>query len=162
MKHTYFECDCFTAEHTIRFSYFPEERDFIYAEVHLSSFGFFKRVWTALRYVFGKQSQYGCFSETMLNRGQVSKVRDTCNEFLGVDSAPEPARDIFNWMLKYDNTLAGNHKAILDLMISKGAQALYEEGLKNIDPLPEEISKAMAEAQSKALVEAMKDRPVDH
>ena len=57
----YFECACHSSEHTLRFMWDDEDNS-IYTEVLLSQYhGFFKRVWMALKYVFGYTCRYGHF-----------------------------------------------------------------------------------------------------
>jgi hypothetical protein len=56
------ECACHTDEHTLRFSYIPDPD---YPEVYLSIFmdewGFWKRLWIGIKYVFGYKCKYGHF-----------------------------------------------------------------------------------------------------
>lgn len=57
----YFDCKCSSSEHTLRFVYDPLENE-IYTEVFLDqNRGFFKRIWVAIKYIFGYKCQYGHF-----------------------------------------------------------------------------------------------------
>lgn len=64
MKPQYFECDCHSTEHTLRFVW-DDSDNTIYTEVFLNQYrNFFKRCWIALRYIFGYKCRYGhwdCF-----------------------------------------------------------------------------------------------------
>lgn len=55
----YFDCKCESPEHTLRFSYDPEDNE-IYTEVFLCQYrNPFQRIWTALKYVFGFKCKFG-------------------------------------------------------------------------------------------------------
>lgn len=84
MRHKYIECECGTVEHTLRFTHddspdWPE----IYVDVHLGQhYGFFKRLWYGIKYIFGFKSVYGHFDESVLGEEKVKELRDFCNEWL--------------------------------------------------------------------------------
>ena len=53
MKHEYIECECGTPEHNLRFTWDPEWEE-LFVEVFLSGhYGFFKRLWFGIKYIFG-------------------------------------------------------------------------------------------------------------
>jgi hypothetical protein len=83
MKKTYLECDCDSAEHIMRLSYFEDDKDYVYLEIHLSPLGFWSRLINAAKYIFGYRSAYGDFSDMVLGREKVQQLRDCCDEFLG-------------------------------------------------------------------------------
>jgi hypothetical protein len=57
----YFECACHSPEHTLRFCWDDKDNE-IYTEVFLNQYhNFFKRIWIALKYVFGYKCKYGQF-----------------------------------------------------------------------------------------------------
>jgi len=75
----YFTCMCGDAEHTLRFVYVPEYGD-LNTEVYLRQYRrWYKRLWLAIKYVFGYQSKYGAFDCTMLQREEYDKLRDLLN-----------------------------------------------------------------------------------
>lgn len=80
----YLECDCTSAEHTMRFVLDDDEvYPHIYVEMQLSrSRGFLRRLWLAIKYVFGYECKYGHWDETMLTAGNVEKLRDLCDRHL--------------------------------------------------------------------------------
>ena len=82
MKKTYLECDCWSLDHVMRLSYFEDEPDTLYVETHLRSYGFFRRVWHAIKYVFGYRSRYGDFDEYLWNVETMAKIRDELNKVL--------------------------------------------------------------------------------
>jgi len=63
MKTEYFECSCSSAEHTLRFVIDEED---VYTEVHLTTKAWYKRIWTAIKYIFGFASRYGCYDCTLI------------------------------------------------------------------------------------------------
>ena len=60
MESHFFVCDCYSDEHTLRFTYDPEDND-LWAGVYLDRKRWFVRLWVALKYVFGYQCKYGAF-----------------------------------------------------------------------------------------------------
>lgn len=63
----YFECQCSTPEHTLRFWFDgDEEYPCVYASVFLDEPPLHRRLWLALKYVLGYKSRYGHFAEFML------------------------------------------------------------------------------------------------
>ena len=64
------DCDCADVSHTLRFIH--EKDDVvcpIYTEVPLNiRKPFWKRLWIGLKYIFGRQSQFGHFDCFLLNR----------------------------------------------------------------------------------------------
>lgn len=85
MEHEYVECDCDCSEHTLRFAWDPDpEYSIIYVSVFLRLFyGFWKRLWLALKYVVGIHTcKFGHFDETSLSHDKVEQLRDLCDRFL--------------------------------------------------------------------------------
>jgi hypothetical protein len=65
LKREYFECSCCSDEHRLVFM-LDEDTDFgppdLYTSVFLHDYdNVFKRVWKAIKYVFGYKSKYGHF-----------------------------------------------------------------------------------------------------
>lgn len=73
----YFECDCSDFDHIFRISYFKDDQDYLYLHIHLRRHGFFRRMWTAIKYVFGHGSKYGDFDEILLSK-------DTSKELIAI------------------------------------------------------------------------------
>ena len=66
MYSMYFDCQCSSAEHTIRFVVDPDDND-IYLEVQLhKTNNIFKRMWLAFKYVCGYSCKYGHWDVTLL------------------------------------------------------------------------------------------------
>lgn len=65
----YFECVCGTDEHTLRFkldTHDPNDVE-LYTSVFLNQYrGFFKRLWIAVKYLFGYKCKYGHWDCTMI------------------------------------------------------------------------------------------------
>jgi hypothetical protein len=65
MKEEFFGCSCYSHEHTLSMLLDEEDGD-LYTSIFLNQYmGFFKRVWIAIKYVFGYKCVYGhfdCFS----------------------------------------------------------------------------------------------------
>lgn len=82
-KRTYIECACSSAEHIVRLTYFKDDADEMYLEVHLASHNFMRRLWYAIKYLFGYKCAYGNFQEVVLNKNSVEQLAIVTNEFLG-------------------------------------------------------------------------------
>ena len=97
MKTEYFDCECSSSEHTLRFCYFePYKGDgFIepaelYAEIHLNQYrSFWKRIWVAIKYVFGYKCQYGHWDVWTLNHKDCERLRDLVNKMIEWKKAQE-------------------------------------------------------------------------
>lgn len=77
----YVECECTSAEHTLRFTIDVDD-EVIYTEVHLNPWQpWYKRVWMAVKYVFGYRCKYGNWDCTMLNVKQVEQLELVINTF---------------------------------------------------------------------------------
>lgn len=66
----YFECECYSDEHALKFTFDPDDGE-LYLSVFLQKRPFFKRLWAAIKYVFGYKSKYGDFES-----GTVFKPED--------------------------------------------------------------------------------------
>ena len=88
-KELWVRCDCHSPEHLFVLEYFPNDEDFdewgtMYMQIHLANwYGIFRRLWAALRYVFGYRCRYGEFDEVLINREKAREIRDFVNGFLG-------------------------------------------------------------------------------
>ena len=79
LKPQYFECDCHSSEHTLRFAWDDEDNS-IYTTVFLSQYHrFFKRVWMALKYMFGHQSRYGHFDCFIMQPEDAERLKQMLN-----------------------------------------------------------------------------------
>ena len=79
MEHELFVCTCADIEHQMVLSYFEDEPE-VYVSIHLKKHEFLKRLLTAIKYLFGKQSIYGAFDEIILNADSVERLNDILTE----------------------------------------------------------------------------------
>ena len=66
-------CICHSEEHNLHMMYWaddPEERE-LYISPHLCPFVWWKRVWLAIRYIFGYRSRYGDYASITLSQHDV-------------------------------------------------------------------------------------------
>lgn len=78
----YFECDCGSSEHTIRFT-LDKEDPTIYTSVFLNQYrSLWERVWVALKYVFGYKCRYGHWDCWSMRDSDARKLRDMCDDYL--------------------------------------------------------------------------------
>jgi hypothetical protein len=72
----YFDCQCSDFGHVFRFVFDEQDGD-TWLEVQLDQrFPWYKRVWQALKYVFGRTSRYGHFDTTMLREEDFHRLHD--------------------------------------------------------------------------------------
>jgi len=79
-------CDCkFEPAHDLQFMYFTNEdyhKEIYFTKYMNTSYNFIQRIWVALKYIFGYNNYYGHFSETILNKKEVIKLKNYLDEFL--------------------------------------------------------------------------------
>ena len=74
-------CACYSDEHTLRLMHFKadperENSDEVYWSVYLNPYPWYKRLWVAVRYVFGYRSKFGSWdSGPMMDSGAVERLR---------------------------------------------------------------------------------------
>lgn len=73
----YIECSCGSPEHLLKFE---RDEDYVYVFVLLTTDGFFKRVWVALKYIFGYKCRYGHFDEILLSKDSVRHLSEFLNK----------------------------------------------------------------------------------
>jgi len=75
----YLECDCGHNDHMMKMSFVAEDHPFhgyVYASMQMSpSFGFWARIWEAIKYVCGKESRYGHWDCISLDYGKLKRVQ---------------------------------------------------------------------------------------
>lgn len=81
-----FICECFSTEHQLVVSYMPGENKLDYDElnfeVHLHpTYGFWRRVWSAIKYIFGYRSRYGNWDNFMVNVNDADKLITILQKF---------------------------------------------------------------------------------
>jgi len=82
MKTKYFECSCTDAEHVIRIVFDQKEKE-LWFELQLSQHNnIFKRIWKAIKYVFGYRCKYGHWECTSMMAPEVKDLRDELTKFL--------------------------------------------------------------------------------
>jgi hypothetical protein len=76
METTYIECQCSSLNHVVRLTLDPQDGE-LYVEVHLNHCDpWWRRVWNALKYVFGRKVQDGHYDCTILRVEDYDVVRD--------------------------------------------------------------------------------------
>lgn len=78
----YFECQCHGDEHILTFSFWVVSDDpDCYVHIFLNHRRWYKRIWPAIRYIFGYKCKFGHFDEMILKHKDVSRLRELCQEF---------------------------------------------------------------------------------
>lgn len=74
-----FICQCYNVEHQLIFSYFPDDKE-VYVTVHLiPEYNIFKRIWMAIKYIFGYKSMYGHFDEFIFKKSDANRLQKVVN-----------------------------------------------------------------------------------
>jgi hypothetical protein len=85
MSNLYLECACSSNEHLVKVTYDVDSgipsASFVSIEVQLSKQSWYRRIWPAIKYVFGYESKYGHWDETLLNLQQVGKLHALLHTF---------------------------------------------------------------------------------
>lgn len=76
-----FICECHSTEHQFLVCYLPGDDKYEYdelsLEVHLTpKHGFWKRLWGAIKYVFGYRSRYGNWDSVIINPDDIDKLHE--------------------------------------------------------------------------------------
>lgn len=71
----FIECECGSDEHTLRYTIDAENKT-IYTSVFLRHWQpWYKRVWIAIKYIFGYRCKYGHFDCTLMGPEQIDQLR---------------------------------------------------------------------------------------
>ena len=92
IKTEYFDCQCFSSEHTLRFVYMPAQKNIdgsiddvaeLHAEIYLNQYrNIFSRIWVAIKYVFGYKCKYGHWDAWMLKANDCERLRDLVSKMI--------------------------------------------------------------------------------
>lgn len=76
-----FICSCNSVEHQLIISYFTDEKNGeVYCSIHLKpESNIFKRIWKAIKYVFGHRSIYGDFDEFIFKPDDADSLQQVVN-----------------------------------------------------------------------------------
>jgi len=79
----FFECQCFTDEHTLRFTFWDDEKvPELYSSVYLCQYHrFFHRIWIALKYIFGYRCKYGHFDSFLMKAEDIDRMIGLLKKF---------------------------------------------------------------------------------
>ena len=83
-QHDLLVCACSDPQHQIVFTRYDGdglEKAEVFVYIHLTRYSFWKRLWVALQYVFGKQSQHGAFDEILLTPTEMYKLEDIIADY---------------------------------------------------------------------------------
>ena len=80
-KQELFICACNSVEHQLIISYSTDEKDgYVYCSVHLKpERNIFKRIWKAIKYIFGHRSIYGDFDEFIFKSEDAGRLQQVVN-----------------------------------------------------------------------------------
>lgn len=77
----YVECACTSDEHTLRFTLDAEEEG-IYTSVYLNTYRqWYKRVWVAIKYIFGYHCIHGHWDCTLIDRDNIHQLKTVIQKF---------------------------------------------------------------------------------
>lgn len=74
LKNEYYECACGSLEHLL-VAVLDKEDNELHFEFHLCQYrNFFKRIWVAIKYIFGYKSRFGCFDTFILRNEDAERL----------------------------------------------------------------------------------------
>mgnify|MGYP001344531591 CR=1 FL=1 len=77
----FFECQCGSDEHTLRFTYDKEEHE-IYTSIFLCDWQrWYKRLWVALKYALGYKCKYGHWDNWIMEDKDVGRLKELIGRF---------------------------------------------------------------------------------
>lgn len=76
----FFECQCGSDEHTLRFTLDKEDGE-ILVHSFLADHGFWKRLWMGLKYICGYKCKYGHFGEWIMRKEDADKLTEMLERF---------------------------------------------------------------------------------
>jgi hypothetical protein len=79
IKTEYYECLCHSTDHTLRVGYDPDEGD-LWLEIHLRHDSWYKRIWHAIKHVFGYKCVYGCFDCWLMDEKDIDSFVSLMNK----------------------------------------------------------------------------------
>ena len=84
VKTYYFDCDCGSFEHTLRFALDKSDTErCIYTEIYLNIWRpWWKRLWIATKYIFRHSCIYGNFDCWILKEADATRLRDMLDIFI--------------------------------------------------------------------------------
>lgn len=78
----FFECECTSAYHTMKFVYDETENE-LYTEIYIYQYKrFHQRVWAAVKYVFGFKNKCGDFDCFIFKNSDIPEFRDLLNKII--------------------------------------------------------------------------------
>jgi hypothetical protein len=81
MQTTYYTCECHSSEHTLRFDYDPIDGE-LYTTAYLHAYRpWYQRLWLAVKYVFGRNRNFGDFDCWSLNPSDRDRFLALATEF---------------------------------------------------------------------------------
>lgn len=78
-KKELFVCQCGDVDHSLIMEA-DDEWGSVFCYVHLVRDGFFKRIWNAVRYIFGRRSRYGDFDEFIFNPEDADRLQEVVDK----------------------------------------------------------------------------------
>ena len=79
-QRNYLECACHSPEHTLQVEFIDDEPKMLCFYVGLTKEVWYKRIWKAIKYIFGYQCQYGHFDEFILQKDDADVVIGMINK----------------------------------------------------------------------------------
>jgi hypothetical protein len=79
----FFECRCGTDEHTVRFVFDDDDPPEVYLSIYLNQYrNIFKRIWVAVKYIFGYKCKYGHWDNWILDQNDANRMKGMLNQFI--------------------------------------------------------------------------------
>jgi hypothetical protein len=84
-KREIFICDCHSIEHQFAIWYDEEDNE-LWLEPHLDpTYHWYKRLWGAIKYIFGYKTMYGNWDSVMLNPDDLPRLREYFDKAISIN-----------------------------------------------------------------------------
>jgi hypothetical protein len=79
MDSEWFDCECKTMEHSIRFMYDEEDNE-LYMDVFLANGPFWRRLWRGILYIIGYRSSFGDSTNVIFQKQDKERLLSLINK----------------------------------------------------------------------------------
>lgn len=77
----HFDCSCHSPEHTFKLTFDPEDGELYLTPFLANWYPWYKRVYAAIKYVFGYKSKFGHFDEVVVDPNKRAQLFDIIEKF---------------------------------------------------------------------------------
>lgn len=113
-------------DHNVVFTFYNEDEDSeLYVSAGLNHYkGFFQRLWVGIKYALGIDNTYYAYTESVLDKDEIIRLRDYLNDVVDHVVGPEPKYELDDGPLT-DEQMAAIRAAVPQMDASKMTRRLF-------------------------------------